>query len=281
MNRLLLCLSVGLVMASCSDASLESAANSQPRVVIHHYPKRADRGVIKWDCPVFAAYGDGSAIWRRNWAVSIDAFATTEGQASMEIARKVEALMARYGGKTFTLTDSSDPEVTTVWFAGKMLTIFGDWRKPRILETSDPENADSYREANEHERRLWSTLPAEVRDLLTTVITFEDKNGKAWRPERLTLLLQPPNRTRAEPVAWPAQWPQSFAAVPGSQAMKSIELPGEMLGELLQLLPNDGEPKAVLLNGEARYAEIRFVFPGQSAWTAAPWDAPKTSGLDY
>lgn len=270
MNRLLLSLCVGLAMVSCSDASQKSAMNPQPRVVIHHYPQRVDRGVLKWDCPVFAVYRDGSLIWRKNWAASIDAFAITDGPTAADIARKFETLMARYGGRTFTLTDSSDPEVTTVWVAGKMLTILGDWRKPRIFETSDPENAESYRKANEHERELWSTLPAEVRDLLTTVIAFQDTDGKAWRPERLTLLLQPPNRTRVEPVTWPSQWPQSFTAVPGSQAMKSIDLPGEMLDELLRLLPNDGEPKAVLLNGEARYAEIRFVFPGQPAWTAAP-----------
>lgn len=274
MNRLPLCLCMGLVMVSCSEASQKPAANAQPRVVIHHYPQRVDRGVLKWDCPVFAAYRDGSVIWRKNWATSVDAFAITEGPTTTEIAAKFETLMARYGGKTFTLTDSSDPEVTTVWSAGKMLTILGDWRKPRLLKTSDSENADSYRQGNEHERKLWSTLPAEVRALLTAVISFEDKDGKAWRPEKLSLLLQPPNRIRVEPVAWPMQWPQSFAVVPGSQAMKSIELPGGMLDELLQLLPTDGEPKAVLLNGEARYAEIRFVFPGQSAWTNEPTGQP-------
>ena len=275
MNRMLLHLLVGLVVTSHLVASQEPVANAQPRVVIRHFPQSIDRGVLKWDCPVFAAYTDGVVIWRKGWAASVGAFSETQSQMAEETVRKLEAMAAHYGEKTFVLTASSDPEVTTVWSSGKTLTILGDWRKPSLLEAVDPKDAENHNWTNENEQKLWSTLPAEIRDALATAAIFDDKDGKAWRPEKISLLLQPPNRTRVEPAAWPAQWPQSFTGVPGSQAMKWIELPGSMLDELLELLPPDGQPKAVLLGNEARYAEIRFVFPRQDVW-----GQPKRSGQD-
>lgn len=243
-----------------------SATVAQPRIVIHYYPRHHDRGVLKWDCPVFAAYSDGSVIWRKHWAASLEAFTITDGQFVAERVQAFEAALERFVGRTFKLTDSSDQEFTTVWIAGKTLTIIGNWRKPDLLGAVGLETPDSYRKANEHEQELWATLPARIRETLARIDEFDDVEGRSWHPDKVNVLLQPPSETRIIPVVWPSQLSQSFALLPGSREMESIELPWNMLGELLRLLPNDGEPKAVTLNGKTRYVEIRFVFPGQSTW---------------
>ena len=260
---------LGFFLAANLSASERLLLNAAPRVVIHHFAQRVDRGILKWDCPVFAAYNDNTIIWRKDWAAAIDAFSTVESDETSEITRKFETALDRYGGGIFRLTDSSDPEITTVWASGKMLTIMGDWRAPRVEAAPNAEYTELYRKANEHEKSLWLTLPFEIRDILKYAFAFSERSGKDWRPQKLNLLLQPPNRVRVNPTAWPLQWPHAFVVVADTPRVKYVELPGEMLDELLLLLPNDGEPKAVLLNGEARYAELRFVFPGQNLWGRA------------
>lgn len=266
-DRFLLALCIGLMLSLVSCDAKEPDAGTRPRVVIHHYPQKEDHGVIKWDCPVFVGYDDGTVIWRKGWAPSISAFTiTSAAQKVGEITRTFDLLMRRYADKTFTLTESSDPEITTVWVSGKKLTILGDWKLKRTINTPGPETLERTRHPDDRERTLWATLPVEIREMLTTVADFDDPKGEPWKPRKLEVQLQPPYPMRVEPIPWPAGWPQTFHVVPGTTDVLSIEFPGTMLEELLQVLPNDEEPKAVRISGKARYAEIRFILPNQTAW---------------
>lgn len=272
MKRLLLYLfCVSLEICSVAVASSQPILGDQPDVVIYHHSQQKNRGVLKWDCPVFAAYENGVVIWRKEWADSLEAFTRSDRNLGIETVTKLNVLVSRYGGTFFKLTDASDSEVTTLWSAGKVVTIHGNWRTPRVIESRDASDAERIRLTNEHEKKLWETLPADVREELLKVAAFNDPDGKPWRPEKLRLLLQPPNRVGVDPVQWPSQWSQIFTPVPGSRYMKSIELPGDMLGELLKLLPADGRPKTILIGGALRYIEIHFVFPGEVAWSKRKW----------
>jgi hypothetical protein len=265
MNRITFYIYFGLAVFAFfvpAFAGDELGGCKQPRVIVHEYSMGDAPGVLKWDCPVFAAYVDGTVIWRKGWRPSLVALASTDIQHAEKLVQKVESIVSSYAGKTFVLTESSEPEMTTVWAGGRSLTILGDWRKPRLLEAAMYDDGKRIALANEHERKLWATLPSEVRTILAMLRDFDAVDGRAWRPERLVLLLQPPSKVHTKSIQWPAQWPQSFTLVPGSQTMKWIELPGSMLDELLESIPDDGQPKAILLGGEDRYAELRLVFPG-------------------
>lgn len=251
---------VGLILPVQAD---ESRNGSKPRVVIYHYPARGCQGFVKWDCPVFAAYGDGTVIWRRGWLASLEALAITQNQSTEMIIQKAETSVATYSGRTFVLTGSSDPDETTLWANGQTLTILGDWQKARVLEVVEGGNdAESITRTNAQEHKLWASLPAEVRMILASLKEFDAPGRSTWHPKQLMLLLQPPIITHRDKIVWPAEWPQTFAPAPNNTAMKQIELPGRMLDEVLAKIPNDGESKAILLGDEIRYAELRLVFPG-------------------
>lgn len=268
--------SIGLVLAfSVMPAGCkEHYQGTQPRVTVHYHSTGDSRGFLEWDSPVFASYADGTVIWRKGWRPSLAALAVTDIQHAEEMEEKVESMMARYSGKTFTLTGSSDPEMTTVRLKGKTLTILGDWRKPRVVHAETADEPNRVAETNEREQKLWSTLPSEVREALSELEGFDVADSRPWRPERLVLLLQPPIKTRNPSIAWPAGWPQSFVPVPGSRTMKWIELPGMMLEEVLKTFPDDGQPPIISVGGETRYAELRLVFPGEGA-------DPKGSGCRF
>lgn len=263
MNRfyLLLCVCVVAFQWRCFGSPHGDLVSP---VFLYYHPQKVDRGVVKWDCPAFAAYPDGMVIWRKNWAPSVQALTAVRRQAAPEPAYKLQLLINRYGNKTFKLTASSDPEVTTIIESGKVLTILGDWRKPRLLTSNDSDDTAMINEVNSREKALWSTLPDELREALTQVADFADAGAEPWRPEKLSITLQGPSRPRGEIIPWPVEWPQSFLALKGSKTMKHQELPGNMLDEVLRLLPPDGQPRAIRIWGEARYVELRFVFPGET-----------------
>lgn len=237
----------------------------RPILVINHYPNRIDRGVLDWDCPVFAAYSDGTTIWRRDWNRSLDAFATSCGKSSDHLVKRFRELTALYGGKIFTLTSSSDPDGTTIWCEGKVISIEGDWKKPRVLTTGNPEYAAAFALATQEEERLWAKLPPKLREALLELSSFNDPTAKSWRPTKLAVTLVPGGL--GEPVEWPADWPRNFIPVPEQPGIVQAAFPGDMLEPLLNLLAKDSQPRAVLVSGKRMYGRIGFLFPQQSMWT--------------
>ncbi len=237
-----------------------SAGQPKPVLIIKNDSDQSYRGVLDWDCPVFSAYSDGVVIWRKGWACSVSAFSISHNNKAELIVNQFTELAGAYGGKVFALTSSSDPEETAIWCGGKSIVIKGDWRKPHVLKSDNPEIAAEYVQLNENERKLWSALPAKIRDALTEVAAFDDVDAKRWQPEKVVVTLEPGGL--GDPVAWPSSWPQNFVFVPGSQIMKRVELPGSMLDQLLDLLTINGrQPRTVLLAGERRYGRISFLFP--------------------
>lgn len=240
-------------------------AEPTPVLVVNSYPNLTDRGVFEWDCPVFAAYSDGGTIWRRGWARSLEAFAMTCGESTDQVVKKFRELAALYSGKVFTLTAGSDPEITTIWCEGKVISIKGDWRKPHVLTTGNAAYAAAYASANQEEQRLWSKLPSELREALSELSSFNDTTAKSWRPTKLMVTLIPGGL--GEPVEWPADWPRNFVPVPEQPGIIQAEFLGEMLEPLLNLFARDGHPQAVRFAGKRMYGRIGILFPQQSAWT--------------
>lgn len=252
------------VLASCSLVSVNLMGGSlEPRMVINHYPQRTNRGVLEWDCPVFASYKNGTVIWRRHWAQSIDALVTVKSATADSLVKRLGALVAAYDGKTFRLTASSDPEGTTIWYLGKRVEIVGPWEKPHTIELSDAGQAAA---VNESERKLWATFPQDMRDALAAVAAFDEAGSSAWRPEELDVTLMAAGKALGDAVAWPDQWPRAFEDVPGNPGLTRAKLPGAMLDELLGVLSKDGKPRPVLFGAERKYARIAIVFPGEAAW---------------
>lgn len=263
MRRIFLSARVWLLLSICA-ATMLRGTESKPVLIIDYYPNRLDRGVIDWDCPAFAAYSDGRIIWRRGWARVVDALAMAQDEKGNQDVQKLGALVTAYDGKAFILTASSDPEGTTIWYLGKTLRIVGDWRKPLTLETELPENKARVASVNEAEKKLWSSLPVEIRTALADIEAFDSAKAQSWRPANLVVTLAPGGR--GEPMKWPENWPHSFVSEPGRPEFIQAELPGSMLDELLSKLAQDGWPRAVMFDGKQMYAKIRLIFPGERAW---------------
>jgi hypothetical protein len=250
------------------SATALAAVEATPKIVIHNFSGQKDYGVIKWDCPCLVIYGDSSAIWRKNWAKSIDAFRTVSAIEVEAIARRILGVVERYNGRTFVLSASNHPPLTTIWASGLRLHIEGNWRAPSIwtADDPDPEYRESIKARNAREQRLWALLPDDIRQMLSAALSFEHDAERPWSPEQAVVDLQLPRQADEGSIPWPAHWPREFATDPYSARSLTIALPGSMLHELLSVVPDDGRPKAVLLNGSSRYASIRFVLPGQREW---------------
>lgn len=239
---------------------------------IYHSSREERYGFIIWDCPVFAAYADGTIIWRKAWSPSLAALSVTDVAHGKAVIERIETMMSHYGGKTFFVTKSSDQPTTTIQWHGKPLTIVGDWEKPLVYHATEAtvEEAKSAARMNRAEQELWSALPAEIRQVLFEVQGFDVADAKHWQPERLLFQLEPPINTDKLAIEWPSRWTQTFARV--GRSTRFLVLPGAMLEELLNTFPDDGEPKLVRLGGETSYAELRVIVPGDPnvAWTENP-----------
>lgn len=253
-----------MLVCSLLFTSLKGA-EPNPVLVVNSYPNLTDRGVFEWDCPVFVAYSDGMAIWRKGWARSLDAFVAACDESTVPLVRKLHELTALYNGKVFTLTASSDPEITTIWSEGKVIRIEGDWRRPHVVTTGNAEDAAAYASTNRDEQRRWSQLPAELREVLSGLSSLNDTVAKSWRPTKLMVTLIPGGL--GEPVEWPADWPRNFIPVSEQPGIIQAEFPGDMLEPLLNLLARDGQPRAVRFAGKRMYGRIGILFPQQSVWT--------------
>jgi hypothetical protein len=246
-------------------APLLSAQEGRPVLVVSHYAESNSRGFLKWDCPVFAAYADGSIIWRKEWRCSLAALARTTDPHAQELVKRALATVGHYSGRRFVLTNSSDPDITTLSSGDATVTILGDWMKPRVIDNEIEGDTPDLEKVNQREKALWDALPNEVRLVLSELRSFDALSYTLWRPVRLNVLLQPPIKTDLKAIAWPSSWPQSFGPVRGSSHMKTIDLPGGMLDEILALVPDDQAPKIIRVGEEARYGELRLIFPGEES----------------
>lgn len=258
-------LALKIVLAGSLVCASLKGIEPTPILVINHYPNQIDRGVVEWDCPVFAAYSDGTTIFRKGWARSVDALVTTHNENVAPLVRKFKGLGAQYGGRVFTLTSSSDPEITTIWCEGKVIRIEGDWRRPHVVTTGNTEDEAAYASTNREEQQKWSQLPVELREALLRLSSFEDATAEPWRPAKLVVTLAPGGL--GEPVEWPADWPRNFVSVPAQPGIIQAEFPGDMLESLRNLLVKDNHLRAVRFAGKRMYGRIGILFPQESVWT--------------
>lgn len=252
-----------LLAVGCVGGVTLAGKEFEPQLVINNYPQITNRGVLEWDCPVFAAYKNGVVIWRRDWAQSVDALTTVKTNRAEPLVKWFGKLVAAYGGKTFTLTAGSDPETTVIWCQGKKIEILGSWRKPRTVELNDHAQAAAI---NETERKLWAVLPRDIHDALTAITDFDVEGSDPWRPSELNVTLLPAGKALGEAASWPTQWPHRFENDPNNPGLIHAKLPGSMLAELLGVLSDGRQPKAIVVNGERKYAKISIAFPGEAIW---------------
>ena len=234
----------------------------QPRVIVYSYPTGRFEGIINWSCPAFAAYWDGRIIWRKGWENSVAALFQTKNKAADVIVKKIESVVTEYSGKTFTLTASSDPIETELWTNGKRLRILGDWQKPVMLKAYSQEQEDVIAQTNDDERKLWLSLPNEIRQLLISLVEYDSPDKIKWRPEKIIVSLQAPIKTTELTIAWPDGWPRKFISESNSIYGKGTVISGAMLDIILEKFPDDGRPRAISLDGEVRFPSIRLIFPG-------------------
>ena len=237
----------------------------KPSVMVHNFSSGQKQGAIHWNStPAFVGYRNGDVIWRKGMENSVDAFFKSHHESAKEMVKKIEALVANHNGKTFTLTASSDHTGVDIWANGKVIQIFGNWREPIRLEAFSQDEKMTIDQVNEDEKKKWLSLPNEIRMLLTSIVDFNPPDKVKWCPEKIILSLQEPLiGTPQSKVIWPKEWPRTFVPDSRGRFWRKVILQGTMLGKILEKIPDDGQPRAIVLDDEIRYPNLRLIFPGE------------------
>jgi hypothetical protein len=126
----------------------------------------------------------------------------------------------------------------------------------------------------DRERKMWNSLPAEVRDALKRIDQERTRSGTPWLPPEIEVMLWPYEYAPEASIHWPADWPGLTAASTRRRGDSfSVFVPSSKLSELLKFIASRKERGAVAIEGKKMAISFRFPFPGEQLWMAPPLDA--------
>lgn len=256
MNRILLL----VLLITISQAV---AADPAPILVVREMDPW--RMVIGSDSAKFAIYDDGSVIYQAVKPTAERPFSRREVDDPSKLA---EALL-RFDPATvdaeYELSSATDQISTTIWTPKKTIEIYGNWREPLTVGAGDDPDLKAI---DERERKMWETLPKEIRDFLTKVEAERQTVGEQWLPETIEVMLWPYEYAPEESIIWPEGWPdlKSKTTRKRGKDSYSVFLPSKSYSELLQFISTQKEKNAVLINDKKMAISLRFPFPMEARW---------------
>ncbi len=221
--------------------------------------------VIGSDSPTFALYDDGTVICPREKPTLEDPFQTRKVS---DAKRKAEELLSFDVGKMkdfYELTAWTDQVTTVIWTPTKKIVIYGDWRKPHEIGHGTDR---SLKDIDDRDRKMFESLPAEIRDALLRIDRERSVAGTRWFPTTIEVMLWPYEYAPDASIIWPKDWPGLGAKDTQKRGEDSFSvfLPSEKLSELRKLLDTRKARGAVLIDGKKMAESHRFPFPGEKAW---------------
>ncbi len=256
MNRILLLLAV----ITISNAV---AANPAPVLVVRE--RDPWRMVIGSDSAKFAIYDDGSVIYATAKPTTERPFSRRKIDDPTKLAQTLLGFDPAKLGAEYELSSATDQITTTIWTPEKKIEIYGNWRKPCILSSRD--NPDM-KAIDEHERKMWEALPKEVRGFLARIEKEREKQGDAWLPESIEVMLWPYEYAPDASIVWPAGWAdlKSRTTRKRGEDSYSVFLPSISYPELRKFISTCREKGAILINDKKMAISFRFPFPDELKW---------------
>jgi hypothetical protein len=221
--------------------------------------------VIGSDSPTFALYDDGTVIYLREKPTQEKPF---HSRMVSDPKKKADELLSFDVGKVkefYELTAWTDQVTTVIWTPTKKIMIYGDWRKPHAVgRVSDPR----LKEADDRGRKMFESLPTEIRDALLRIDRERSVAGTPWFPATIEVMLWPYEYAPGASIIWPKDWPALSAKNTQKRGKDSFSvfLPSEKLPELRTFLATRNPKGAVLIDGKKMAESHRFPFPGEEAW---------------
>lgn len=252
-----------LFLVAVLTTGAANAADSEPILIVHEMDPW--RMVFGSDSAAFAIYDDGTIVYQRVAKEETISFASRMVAEPINEANELLGFSMEEVESDYELSSATDQITTTIWTPKKTIQIYGNWRKPFTIGADD--DAD-LKAIDARERKMWETLPAGLRTFLTRVEKEREKEGEAWLPESIEVMLWPYEYAPDESIIWPAEWPdfESETTRKRGEDSYSIYLPAKTYPDLKKLLSTQKEKGAVLLNGKKMAASYRFPFPHEEKW---------------
>jgi len=221
--------------------------------------------VIGSDSAKFAIYDDGSVIYLRAGSTAERPFSRRKINDLATLSETLLGFDPAKVGAGYVLSSATDQISTTIWTPGKKIEIYGDWRKPLTFGSRDDPEMEAMRE---HERKMWETLPGEVRGFLKRIEKEREKEGKPWLPENVEVMFWPYEYAPNASIVWPAGWPDlnSKTTRTRHEDSYSVFLPSERYLEFRKFISERKKKGAVLINGKKMAIDYRLPFPDEQKW---------------
>ena len=205
--------------------------------------------VIGSDSPIFALYEDGTIIYRRTKASVDKPFSVRQVPSAHDEMKQLLSLEGVPNDAFYELTTRTDQVSTGIWTPEKRATIYGDWRRPR-------------------DRTVWKSIPDSLRRGLARIERERGRDGAAWLPKDIEVMMWPYEYAPEESIVWPAEWPALSAptTVRRGSDQYSVYLPSQRLSDLRQFLSTRREKGAVAIEGKKMAVSYRFPFPEEQSW---------------
>lgn len=238
-------------------------AEPQPLLVIREM--NPWQMVIGSESASFVIYDNGEIIYQRFQPTVDQPFAhRTVKDSQAEAQRLLGFDVAKLKGN-YSLSLATDQVRTIIWTPAKKIEIYGNWRKPPAHEVvDDPE----WIAVEARERKMWESLPSQIRQALERIEDERKKEGRPWLPANVEVMLWSYENAPEESIVWPAAWPglKSDTTQKRGKDSYSVYLPAELLPDLRKFLASQSENGAVLIDGKKMSASYRIPFVGEHLW---------------
>lgn len=240
-----------------------ACAAAEPKPILVILEQNPWLHVIGSDSPTFALYDDGTVAYLRDKPTPEEPFHSRRVADAQKAAKELFPFDLAKAKNRYTLSSGTDAVTSVVWTPSKTIRIYGEWRKP-LKMNGDP----NLKALVEHERKMWESLPGEIRQALFRIDKQRKLKGTAWLPATVEVMFWPYENAGDESILWPEDWPGLLA--PNTKKRRedfySVYVPSEKLPELRRFLESRKQRGAVLISGKKMSAIYRFPFPGELEW---------------
>lgn len=213
----------------------------------------------------FVIYDNGSVIYQTSKPTVERPFSRREIDDAAKVSQTLLGFDPAKLGAEYELSLATDQISTTIWTPLKKIQIYGDWRMPLTFDGID--NPD-IKAIEEGERKMWETLPKEVRAFLARIEKDREREGDPWLPENIEVMLSPYEYAPDASIIWPAGWPdlKSKTTRKRDEDSYSVFFPSESYPDLSKFFSTRKEKGAVLINQKKMAISYRFPFPKEADW---------------
>jgi len=242
--------------------TLSAAAPKPLLVVVEQNPWLM---VIGSDSPTFVLYNDGTLIYLRSKPTPEEPFHRRTVSDSARTKRELIPYDISKMAEHYELSAATDQITTIVWTPEKRIEVYGGWRKPRDL---GGDNDSRWKMIVERERKMWESLPENLRKTLYRIDELRGKDGIAWLPTMVEVMFWPYEYAPDESIVWPKEWPGLSAPNTKKRGKDSysIFLSSERYDEFRRFLKTRKEKGAILIDGRKMAESHRFPFPEEELW---------------